>query len=65
MAEFPPPATHFNVVNDIPECGLSAQDATTFATEIFMDDFQTCREIPNKGINYPFKNFSTLSVEQG
>ena len=65
MATIPPIATPFTLVSTMTVCSLSAQDATTFSTEIFMDDFQKCRYISNKYINDSLKNFITLPVAQG
>ena len=48
MAVIPPPDTPFTVVGTMTEWGLSAQYETTFATEIFVGDFQICRNISNK-----------------
>ena len=64
MTVIPSPASPFIVVDSMPACGLSAQCATPFATEIFLDDLKTCIDISNEDINDALNTFSTLTVEQ-
>ena len=46
-------------------CVLDLSSATTFATQIFMGDFETCKDISNDNIDDALKTFSILSVAQG
>ena len=46
-------------------CGLDLVSATSFATQIFMDYFETCKDISNDDIEDALKTFSILTVMQG
>ena len=46
-------------------CGLTAADSVTFATEVFMDSFETCRDMSDADLTDAFKTFSNLSVAEG
>ena len=62
MYSNPPLVTPFTVVNSMTVCGLSAQGETMFDTEIFMDNFKTCREISNKDIHDDLNNSFLITV---
>ena len=55
----------FTLANAMERCGLPAIEAATFATEVFMDDFMTCKDITNDNLHNSFKTFSTLTQAQG
>ena len=55
----------FTLANAMANCGLTATEAVIFATEVFMDDFETCKDITDDDLNDSFKTFSTLTVAQG
>ena len=58
-----PPYTVLLAMN---ACGLTrANQNQTFATEIFMDDFESCKDISNEDIAESFKTFSGLTGTQG
>ena len=65
MDAIPPPDTTFTMVYAMMACGLSDKDVTTFATDIFMDDLQTCRDISNQDVDDALKTFSTVTAAQG
>ena len=46
----------FAVINEMTACGLDLASATTFATQIFMDDFVTCKNISNNDIDDALNN---------
>ena len=46
-------------------CGIPAASAVTIASEVFMDDFETCKDISEDDLYDAFKTFSTLTVAQG
>ena len=62
MSDIPPPVTPSTVGKDISECGLIVKDAKIFATDIFIDGLQTCRDIANEKLNYALKTLSTLTM---
>ena len=53
------------VINAMTTCGLNLADATIIATQIFMDDFTTCKDISNKDIDDTLKTFSILTIAHG
>ena len=55
----------FTVINAITACGLNLADATVMATQIFMDDFETCKDISNRDIGDDLKKLSVFTVAQG
>ena len=55
----------FRVINVMTACGLDLASTTTFATQIFMDNFETCKDISNNNIDDALKTFSILTVAQG
>ena len=55
----------FTFINAITACGLDLASATNFATQIFMDDFETCKDISNDDIDDELKTFYILTVAQG
>ena len=44
----------FTVINAMTACGQNLADATVMATQIFMDDLETCKEISNGDIDDAF-----------
>ena len=55
----------FTVINTMTAYGLDLLYTTTFATQIFMDNFETCKDISNNNIDDALKTFSILTVAQG
>ena len=55
----------FTVINAMTTCGMNLSSATTFATQIFMDNFETCKDISNDDIDDALKTFSILTVAKG
>ena len=55
----------FTVINAMTACGLDIASATTFSTQIFMDNSETCKDISNDNIYNTRKTFSILTVAQG
>ena len=55
----------FMVINTMTTYGLDLASTTTLATEIFIDDFETCKDISNDDIDNLLKIFSILPVAQG
>ena len=54
----------FTAINAMTACGLDLASTTTLATQIFMDDFETCKDISNGDIDDVLKTFSILTVAQ-
>ena len=54
----------FTFINAITACGLDLASATSFATQIFMDDFETCKDISNDNIDDALKTSYILTVAQ-
>ena len=47
-------------------CGFAtANQYQTFATEAFIDEFESCKEMSNEELAECFKTFSGLTVGQG
>ena len=46
-------------------CGLNLVDGTILATQIFMDDFKTWKDISNEDIDDALKMFSILTITLG
>ena len=46
-------------------CGLYIASVTTFSTQIFIDNSETCKDISNDNIYNTRKTFSILTVAQG
>ena len=47
----PPAGPPFNIENAIGLCGLIVgNQALTFATEVFMDDFQSCKDMSDEDL---------------
>ena len=55
----------FTVINAMTACGLDLASATTFATQIFMENFETCKDIYDNNIDDALKTLSILTVVQG
>ena len=55
----------FMVINTMIIYGLDLASTITLATEIFIDDFETCKDISNDDIDNLLKIFSILTVVQG
>ena len=62
MAALNPP---FTLLQAIVRCGLTQSDAEVFATEVYMNDFKTCRDITDDDLYDAFKTFSGLTQAQG
>ena len=58
------PAEH-TVAEAMLACGIAAPKDATFATEVFMDSFDTCRDMSEADLTDAFKTFSNLSVAEG
>ena len=63
MAAVPQPP--FTLRQAMERCGLPANDAAAFASEVFMDDFETCKDVTDDDLLDAFKTFSGLTVAQG
>ena len=51
-------APPYTVLLDMNACGLTrAYQDQTFATELFMDDFESCKDMSNKDLAEIFKTF--------
>ena len=61
----PPLLVPLTFINAMTACGLNLADATIFATQIFMDNFTTCKDISNEDINDALKMFSILTIAHG
>ena len=48
----------------MPVCVLNLTDVTVMATQIFLDDFKTCKDILNGDIDDALKAFFVLTVAQ-
>jgi hypothetical protein len=55
----------FTLLQAMERCGLPANAAAAFATEVYMDDFETCKDITDEDLHDAFKTFSGLTVAQG
>ena len=54
----------FTEINAMTACGLNLADARIMETQIFMDDFETCKNILNGDIDDALNTFSVLTVIQ-
>ena len=61
----PPLLVPLTFINAMTACGLNLADATIFATQIFMDNFTTCKDISTEDIDDALKTFSVLTITQG
>ena len=51
---------------DINSCGLTTENQDQkFATEAFVDEFESCKDMSNEDLAECFKKFSGLTVGQG
>ena len=55
----------FTVINAMTAYGLDLLYTATFATQIFMDNFETCKDISNDDIEDALKTFSILTFMPG
>ena len=55
----------FTLLQAMELCGLPANDAEVFAREVYMDDFETCKDITDEDLYDAFKTFSGLTQAQG
>ena len=61
----PPGIAIYTVAQAMTDCGLSAANGASFATEVFMDDFETCKDMSDTDLSDAFKTFANLSVQEG
>ena len=61
----PPLPVPLMAINTMTAWGLILTDENTFATQIFMDNFTTCKYISNEDIDDTLKTFSILTITQG
>ena len=47
----------YTVAQAMTDCGLSAANGASFATEVFMDDFETCKDMSDTDLSDAFKTF--------
>ena len=62
MAALNPPYT---LLQAIVRCGLTQIDAEVFAREVYMDDFERCKDITDDDLYDDYKTFSGLTQAQG
>ena len=55
----------FTVIKKMTACGIDLASVKISATEIFMDYFETCKDISNDDIDDKLKTFYILTVAQG
>ena len=55
----------FTVIHTMSTCELNLADATVMATQISMDNFETCKDISNGDIDDSINKLSVLMVAQG
>ena len=59
------PTPPYTVMLAMNASGLTgANQDQTFATEVFMDDFESCKDISNEDLEEIFNNFSCLNATQ-
>ena len=62
----PPIGPPYIFVMAMNSCGLTtANQDQTFATEAFMDEFESCKDMSNEDLAECFKTFSGITVGQG
>ena len=55
----------FTVADAILLCGVDHPNNEMLATQVFMDDFASCKDMSNEDLADAFKTLSTLTVAQG
>ena len=55
----------FTAINAMTTCGLDLESSTISATQIFMADFKTCKDISNNSIDPYHPGDQLLTVMQG
>ena len=66
LSEVVVPAPPYTVLLAMNACGLTrANQHQTFSTEIFMDDFESCKDMSNEDLSEIFKTLSGMILTQG
>ena len=60
------PAPPYTVLLAMNACVLTRENPDqTFSTEVFMDEFESCKDMSNEDLAESFKNLSGLTATQG